>query len=416
MTLTPRGSAPPHPRPLIIPSSVIRKTKMRNFVNGRAARLEPSGIRKFFDIVSEMEGAISLGVGEPDFVTPWSIRDAAIRSVQRGLTQYTGNRGLPELRANICRYLKERFAVPADPEHTIVTVGASEAIDLTLRAVCEEGDEILVPQPCYVSYAPSVSLSGGTPVPVDCTADNDFILTPEQLERAVTPATKALILAYPNNPTGAVMTREQLEAIVPVILKHDLLVISDEIYAELTYTGRHVSIASLKDMSARTVVINGFSKAFAMTGWRIGYVCAPPEIDEAMFRIHQYTIMCAPRVSQHAANAALAEGFGDGLSVVAEMREDYARRGRFLANAFNSMGLRCFAPKGAFYVFPSVASTGLTGDEFASRLLAAQKVAVVPGSAFGGAGKLHVRCSYASSMQQLSEAIDRISAFLSSLK
>ncbi|MGN0817560.1 MAG: aminotransferase class I/II-fold pyridoxal phosphate-dependent enzyme [Candidatus Coproplasma sp.] len=389
---------------------------MRSFVNSRASGLKPSGIRKFFDIVQEMDGAISLGVGEPDFVTPYSIRDAAIRSVKKGLTQYTGNRGLPDLRENICRYLSERFNISAVPEHTLVTVGASEAIDLTLRAICEEGDEILVPQPCYVSYAPSVTLAGGTPVAVDCVADNDFILTPEQLETRITPKTKALILAYPNNPTGAVMTKEQLKAIIPVIEKHDLLVISDEIYAELTYVGKHVSIASLGNMSERTVVINGFSKAFAMTGWRVGFVCAPAEIDEAMFKIHQYTIMCAPRVSQHAASAALAEGFADGFSAVEEMREEYARRGRFLVNSFNSLGLKCFAPKGAFYVFPSVEKTGLSGEEFATRLLREKKVAVVPGTAFGDAGQFHVRCSYATGMAQLSEAIDRISDFVHSLK
>lgn len=388
---------------------------MRSFVNRRSAELKPSGIRKFFDIVQTMDGAISLGVGEPDFVTPFSIRDAAIRSVKKGLTQYTGNRGLPELRANICRYMKERFDLDCDPEHTLVTVGASEAIDLTLRAICEAGDEVLVPQPCYVSYAPSVSLAGGTPVPVNCVADNGFILTPEALEAAITPATKALIVAYPNNPTGGIMTREQLEAIVPVIEKHDLLVISDEIYAELTYVGKHVSIASLGNMPERTVVINGFSKAFAMTGWRVGFVCAPAEIDEAMFKIHQYTIMCAPRVSQHAANAALAEGFTDGFAVVEEMREEYARRGRFLVNSFNALGLECFQPRGAFYVFPSVAATGLDGETFAQRLLAAQKVAVVPGNAFGEAGEYHVRCSYATSMAQLSEAIDRISDFVKGL-
>lgn len=363
-----------------------------------------------------MDGAISLGVGEPDFITPYSIRDAAIRSVKKGLTQYTGNRGLPELRENIARYTKERFGVECDPAHIIVTVGASEAIDLTLRAICEEGDEILVPEPCYVSYAPSVTLSCGTPVKVNCVADNDFILTPEQLEAVITPKTKALILAYPNNPTGAIMTKEQLEAIIPVIEKHDLLVISDEIYAELTYEGKHVSIASLGDMCHRTVYINGFSKAFAMTGWRIGFVCAPKEIDEAMFKIHQYTIMCAPRVSQHAANSALVEGFADGFSDVESMREEYARRGRFLVNAFNSLGLKCFQPKGAFYVFPCVESTGLDGEEFANRLLREQKVAVVPGTAFGEAGKYHVRCSYATSMLQLIEAIDRITAFVESLK
>lgn len=388
---------------------------MRNFVNDRAESLKPSGIRKFFDIVQEMEGAISLGVGEPDFITPWYIRDAAVRSVKRGLTQYTGNRGLPELRENICRYMGERFSVECDPAHTIVTVGASEAIDLVLRAICETGDEILVPEPCYVSYAPIVTLAGGTPVAVECTSDNDFVLTPEKLEAAITPKTKALILAYPNNPTGAIMNKSQLEALIPVIEKHDLLVISDEIYAELTYVGKHVSIASLRDMRQRTVVINGFSKAFAMTGWRVGFVCAPKEIDEAMFKIHQYGIMCAPRVSQHAAAAALAEGFSDGFSVVEEMRAEYARRGRFMVNAFNSLGLKCFQPKGAFYVFPSIADTGLDGEEFANRLLKEKGVAVVPGSAFGEAGKMHVRCSYATSQENLSEAIGRISDFVKTL-
>lgn len=363
-----------------------------------------------------MDGAISLGVGEPDFVTPWYIRDAAVRSIKKGLTQYTGNRGLLELRENICRYMRERFDVACDPAHTIVTVGASEAIDLTLRAICDAGDQILVPEPCYVSYAPTVILAGGTPVAVNCTADNDFILTPEKLEEKITPKTKALILAYPNNPTGAIMTREQLQAIIPVIERHDLLVISDEIYAELTYVGKHVSIASLGNMRARTAVISGFSKAFAMTGWRVGFVCAPKEIDEAMFKIHQYGIMCAPRVSQHAAAAALSEGFSDGFSVVEEMRAEYARRGRFMVNAFNSLGLKCFQPKGAFYVFPSIASTGLDGEQFANRLLREQKVAVVPGSAFGEAGAMHVRCSYATSQENLSEAIKRITQFVNSIK
>ena len=381
-------------------------------MNRRAAELKPSGIRKFFDIVSEMKGAISLGVGEPDFVTPWNIRDSAVRSIKRGLTQYTGNRGLPELRENICRYLKERFDVNYSPEHTIVTVGASEAIDLVLRAVCDPGDEILVPSPCYVSYAPLVFMAGGVPVPLNCVAENEFIVTPELIAGACTPKTKAIILAYPNNPTGAIMTREQLEAIAPEIKKRDLLVISDEIYAELTYTGRHTSIASLVDMAERTVLISGFSKAFAMTGWRVGFVCAPPAIDDAMFKIHQYAIMCAPRMSQHAANTALAEGFSDGFATVEEMREEYKKRGGFLVNAFNSMNLKCFSPKGAFYVFPSVAATGLDGEQFANRLLEAKKVAVVPGDAFGEAGKYHVRCSYATSMSQLAEAIERIGDFV----
>lgn len=309
----------------------------RKFVNGRAASLQPSGIRKFFDVVATMEGAISLGVGEPDFITPWNVRDAAIRSLRRGYTQYTGNRGLPELRELVSRYLKERFAVEYPADNTIITVGASEAIDLALRATCESGDEVLVPEPSYVSYAPIVTLAGGTPVPVKCTAENDFILTPGLLEGAITERTKILILPYPNNPTGAVMTREQLLKIVPVILKHDLLVVTDEIYAELTYDGVHFSIASLPEMRERTVYIGGFSKAFAMTGWRVGFVCAPEEIDAAMLKIHQYTILCAPQMSQRAAVAALREGFADNFSTVAEMREEYRRRGGFLAGAFTAI-------------------------------------------------------------------------------
>lgn len=387
-------------------------TFMRNFVNKRAASLQPSGIRKFFDIVQKMEGAISLGVGEPDFVTPWNVRDAAIRSLRRGYTQYTGNRGLLELRGLISRYLKERFSVEYPADRTIVTVGASEAIDLALRATCGEGDEVLVPDPSYVSYAPTVTLAGGTPVSVKCVAENDFILTPEALEKVITKRTKILILPYPNNPTGAVMTKEQLEAVVPVILKHDLLVISDEIYAELTYGGKHFSIAALPQMSERTVYIGGFSKAFAMTGWRVGFVCAPKEVDEAMFKIHQYTILCAPQMSQRAAVCALEEGFADGFSTVAEMREEYSRRGRFLAGSLNNLGLKCFMPKGAFYVFASVEITGMDGETFANELLKEQKVAVVPGGAFGSAGVNFVRCSYASSMKQLAEAVERIGEFV----
>ncbi len=388
---------------------------MRKFVNDRAASLQPSGIRKFFDIVQKMEGAVSLGVGEPDFITPWNIRDAAIRSVQRGYTQYTGNRGLPELRELISRYLAERFNVHYPPERTIVTVGASEAIDLAMRAVCDVGDEILIPEPSYVSYAPTVTLAGGVAVPLKCSADNDFILTPDILEKAVTTKTKALILAYPNNPTGAIMTKAQLEAIIPVIEKHDLLVISDEIYAELTYVGGHVSIASMGNMAERTVLINGFSKAFAMTGWRVGFVCAPAEIDAAMFKIHQYTMLCAPQMGQRAAVCALKDGFSDGFSTVEEMRSEYNRRGNFLVNAFNSLGLKCFKPKGAFYVFPSVKATKLNGEQFATALLEKYKVAVVPGAAFGSAGESHVRCSYATSMQQLTLAIERITDFVEGL-
>ncbi len=388
---------------------------MRKFVNDRAASLQPSGIRKFFDIVQKMDGAISLGVGEPDFVTPWDIREAAISSIRLGYTQYTGNRGLPELRELVSRYLKERFDVEYPPERTIITVGASEAIDLALRAVCGEGDEVLVPEPSYVSYAPAVTLAGGTPIALRCTADNDFVLTPEIIERAITPKTKALILPYPNNPTGAIMKRSQLEGVAEAAEKHDLLIISDEIYAELTYDGKHESIASIGNMRERTVYIGGFSKAFAMTGWRVGFVSAPAEIDEAMFKIHQYTILCAPQMGQRAAVCALKEGFEDGFSTVEDMKNEYARRGRFLANSFNSMGLSCFLPKGAFYIFASVENTGLDGEEFANRLLAEKKVAVVPGSAFGEAGRYFVRCSYATSMAQLSEAVDRISEFLKEL-
>ena len=389
---------------------------MRNFVNPKVAALPPSGIRKFFDIVQTMPGAISLGVGEPDFITPWNVCEGAIRSLHHGITQYTGNRGLPELRELVCRYLKERFNVSYPPERTRIPVGASEAIDLSLRAICSDGDEILVPEPSYVSYSPTVTVAGGTPVPVKCTAENDFILTPEMLEKCITPRTKALILPYPNNPTGAIMTKEQLEAIVPVIKKHDILVISDEIYAELTYEGKHFSIASLPGMAERTVYISGFSKAFAMTGWRVGFVCAPEEIDNAMFKIHQYTIMCAPQISQRGAIVALKEGFDDGFAVVADMRGEYEKRGRFLANSLNALGLTCFMPKGAFYVFASVESTGLSGEEFANALLQEYKVAVVPGGAFGGAGNTFIRCSYATSMKQLKEAVNRITKFVNSKK
>ena len=389
---------------------------MKNFVNTRSAHLKPSGIRKFFDIVSEMKDAISLGVGEPDFITPWNIRDAAVRSIRRGYTQYTGNRGLPALREAIARYVKERFGVEYSPEHIIITVGASEGIDLVMRAVCEAGDEILVPDPGYVSYMPCVQLSGGTPVPVPCRQENGFILTPEALEAAITPKTKALVLPYPNNPTGGIMTRAQLEALVPVIVRHDLLVISDEIYAELTYGGRHVSVASLPGMRERTLLINGFSKAFAMTGWRIGFVCAPEEIDAAMLKIHQYTLLCAPSASQYAALEGLKDGFTDNFAVVESMRDEYDRRRRFMVDFFNNCGLRCFEPRGAFYVYPSVESTGKTGEAFAEGLLRAEKVAVVPGDAFGEAGKYHVRCSYATSVNNLREAAERIARYVKELR
>lgn len=389
---------------------------MRKFVNSKAENLKPSGIRKFFDIVSEMKDAISLGVGEPDFITPWNIRNAAVKSIQRGYTQYTGNRGLTALREQIARYMKERFGAEYSPEHILVTVGASEGIDLVMRAICEEGDEILVPDPGYVSYFPCVQLAGGTAVPVHCSAENGFILTPEAIERAVTPKTKAIVMPYPNNPTGGIMTKEQLEAIVPVIEKHDLLVVSDEIYAELTYGGKHVSVASLPGMKERTVVISGFSKAFAMTGWRIGFLCSPPEVDAAALKIHQYTLMCAPSAAQYAALEGLKDGFTDNFAVVESMREEYDRRRRFIVDFFNANGLPCFEPRGAFYAYPSVEKTGLTGEQFAGELLRAEKVAVVPGDAFGEAGRYHVRCSYATSMANLDTATERIAHFVKNLR
>ena len=322
---------------------------------------------------------------------------------------------MPELRARISEYLKARCSVEYAPQNIVVTVGASEAIDLSLRAICNPGDEILVPDPCYVSYAPCVELCGGVPVSVKCSAENEFKLTPEMLEAVITPKTKALIFPYPTNPTGGIMEREYLEAIVPVIEKHDLLVISDEIYAELTYGGQHVSIASLPGMQERTVLINGFSKAFAMTGWRIGYVAGPTDVLNAILKIHQYCIMCANTASQHAALYALEEGFQDGFQSVNEMREEYDKRRRFMVKSLNDLGLTCFEPKGAFYVFPSVASTGMSGEEFAEKLLLTERVAVVPGSAFGESAKDHVRCSYASSMKNLTEAIERIARFLKTL-
>ena len=388
---------------------------MRSFINEKSKALKPSGIRKFFDIVRETEGAISLGVGEPDFVTPWRVRSAAITSLQRGYTQYTGNRGLPKLLELVSRYLSERFALQYDPKNIIITVGGSEAIDLALRACIERGEEVLVPDPAYVSYAPLITMSDGVPVAVECREEDAFIVRPEAIEKAVTEKTKAIILTYPNNPTGAVMTKEQLEAIANVIIKHDLLVITDEIYAELTYGGRHCSIATLPGMKERTVYVSGFSKAFAMTGWRLGYVAAPAEIDNAMFKIHQYAMLCAPITSQYAGIEALSDGFSDGFSVVEEMREAYDKRRRFVLSSLQEIGLECFEPRGAFYAFPSVKNTGMDSEIFAERLLKEQKVAVVPGTAFGQFGTDNVRLSYATGVAQLNEAFERMSAFMKKL-
>ncbi len=389
---------------------------MREFVNKKAKLIQPSGIRKFFDIVRETEGAISLGVGEPDFVTPWKVRSAAITSLQRGYTQYTGNRGLPQLRDLIAQYLQARFALEYDPAHILVTVGGSEAIDLALRACVESGEEVLIPDPAYVSYSPLVAMSDGVPVHVECREEDNFVLTAENLEKAITPNTKAIILTYPNNPTGAIMTREQLEGIAKVFIKHDLLVITDEIYAELTYGGKHASIVNIPGMKERTVYIGGFSKAFAMTGWRMGFVCAPAEIDEAMFKIHQYAIMCAPTMSQYAAIEALKDGFSDNFATVEEMRDSYDKRRKFVLCSLKEIGLQCFEPRGAFYAFPSVKGTGMDSETFAGELLAKKKVAIVPGGAFGKFGEYNARISYATSMNALSEAFDRMADFVDSIK
>lgn len=385
---------------------------MRDFVNRKTKLLQPSGIRKFFDIVRETQGAISLGVGEPDFITPWKIRAAAITSLQRGYTQYTGNRGLPALLESVSRYLENRFSLHYDPKHILITVGGSEAIDLALRACIEQGDEILIPDPAYVSYSPLVSLSDGIPVHVECFERDNFVLKPENLEKAITSKTKALILTYPNNPTGAIMTKEELAKIAEVVIRHDLLVITDEIYAELTYGKQHVSIASLPNMKERTVYIGGFSKAFAMTGWRLGFACAPAEIDEGMFKIHQYGMLCAPITSQYAALEALNDGLSDGFATVEEMRDSYDKRRKFVLHSLKEIGLSCFEPQGAFYAFPSVRSTGLNGETFANKLLQEQKVAVVPGNAFGEFGEENVRISYATSMRSLTEAFERTAKFL----
>ena len=384
--------------------------------NPNVVAMKPSGIRKFFDIAAEMHDCISLGVGEPDFVTPWNIRDSAIKSIIAGKTQYTSNAGLMQLREMISKYLSERFGLTyCAKDEIIVTVGASEAIDMALRTFVAFGDEVLVPDPSYVSYQPNVQLVGGKAIPVITTMDNGFILTPESIEKAVTKKSKAIILPYPNNPTGAIMTKEQLLAIVPTIIKHNLIVIADEIYGELTYGDKHCSIASFEKMRERTVLISGFSKAFSMTGWRVGYVCAPKEILQQMYKIHQYTIMCASTNSQYGAYTALKEGFEDDFASVAQMREAYDMRRKYLVSEFRSMGMECFEPRGAFYVFPCVKGFNMTGDEFAEKLLYSQKVAVVPGSAFGQGGEYHVRCSYAYSMQSLKKACEKIRAFINTL-
>lgn len=371
--------------------------------------LKPSGIRRFFDIAAEMDHVISLGVGEPDFKTPWAIRQEAIRTLEKGQTWYTANAGLLPLRQEIARYLKNAVGVEYHPKDEIlVSVGGSEAIDLCVRALVQPGDQVLIPQPSFVCYDPIVQLAGGTPVIIQTKAENRFRLTPQELEEKITPSTKLLVLPYPNNPTGGVMKKEDLEAIAPVIEKHDLLVLSDEIYSELTYSGKHVSIASLPGMAQRTVVINGFSKSFAMTGWRLGYAAGPAPIIGLMVKIHQYAIMSAPTMSQYAAVEALRSC----MSSVEEMRQEYNLRRRYLVDALNKMGLSCFEPEGAFYVFPSIQSTGLTSEEFCEKLLQKERVAVVPGNAFGECGEGHVRISYSYSINHLKEALKRIQRFV----
>ena len=386
---------------------------MRNPLADQVVALKPSGIRKFFDIVSEMKDAISLGVGEPDFDTPWHIRDEGIYSLEKGRTFYTSNAGLKELKVEITNYLHRRVQTDYDPEHeVIVTVGGSEAIDIGLRAMLNPGEEVLIPQPSYVSYEPCTILAGGVPVIIDLKAENEFRLTAKELEEAITDKTKVLILPFPNNPTGAVMERKDLEEIARIIIEKDIFVMSDEIYSELTYKDEHVSIASLPGMKERTILINGFSKAFAMTGWRLGYACGPREIIEQMVKIHQFAIMCAPTTSQYAAVEALKNGDED----VAEMREAYNQRRRYLLHAFKEMGLPCFEPYGAFYVFPCIKEFGMTSEEFATRFLEEKKVAVVPGTAFGDSGEGFVRISYAYSLDNLKLAIGRLAEFVQELK
>lgn len=386
---------------------------MRNPLSERIVDIPFSGIRKFFDIAAEMTDVISLGVGEPDFDTPWHIRDEGIYSLERGKTAYTSNAGLKELKIEIAKYLERRFQVHYDyDKEMMVTVGGSEAIDIALRAMLDAGDEVLIPQPSYVSYLPCTVLANGTPVIINLKEENEFRLTAEELEAAITPKTKVLIMPFPNNPTGAIMERKDLEAVAEVIKKHDLYVISDEIYAELSYLENHVTIASLPGMRERTVLINGFSKSYSMTGWRLGYACAPKIILEQMLKIHQYAIMCAPTTSQYAAVEAVRHGDGD----VAAMREEYDGRRRYLMRRFEEMGLQCFEPYGAFYAFPSIQEFGITSDEFATRLLKEKKVVVVPGTAFGECGEGFLRVSYAYSLDKLKEALDRMEEFIAELR
>ncbi len=386
----------------------------QKLLSKRITGLKPSGIRRFFDLAGEMEEVISLGVGEPDFKTPWIIRRAGIRSLEDSKTWYTANAGLQELKDEIGEYLSRRFCLEYDrKDEIVVTVGGSEAIDIAIRAFVEEGDEVLIPEPSFVCYHPITVLSGGVPVPIETKEEDEFRLTPQELQDKITKRTKLLVLPFPNNPTGAVMRRKDLEAIAEVLRDTNIMVLSDEIYGELTYGGeRHVSIAEIDGMQERTILVGGFSKAFAMTGWRLGYACAPKQVMAQMLKIHQYAIMCAPTTSQYAAVKALR----DCEENVAQMREEYDMRRRLIVDGFNSLGLHCFEPRGAFYIFPCIKSTGLSSEEFCERLLYSQKVAVVPGNAFGESGEGYVRVSYSYSLSHIQEALKRIESFLTTLK
>lgn len=386
---------------------------MRNPLSEKVVEIKPSGIRKFFDIVNEMDDVISLSVGEPDFDTPWHIRDEGIYSLEKGRTFYTSNAGLKELKEEVANYLKRKQGVSYDPkDEVLITVGGSEAIDGALRAMLNPGDEVLIPQPSFVSYEPCTILADGVPVIIELKAENEFRLTAQELEEAITDKTKILVLSFPNNPTGAIMEKEDLEAIAEVVIKNDIYVISDEIYSELTYKEKHISIVEIPGMQKRTILINGFSKAFAMTGWRLGYACGPKAILEQMLKIHQFAIMCAPTTSQYAAVEALRNGDED----VEEMREAYNQRRRYLMHAFREMGLECFEPFGAFYVFPCIKEFGITSEEFATRFLKEEKVAVVPGTAFGDCGEGYLRISYAYSLENLKIAIGRLADFIDRLR
>lgn len=382
-----------------------------SYIAKNIQQMPPSGIRKFFDVANMMKGAISLGVGEPDFETPWHVREAAISSLEKGKTSYTANQGMQELREEISRYLEDRFQLKYNPkDQIVVTVGASEGIDIALRALVDPGDEVLLIEPSFVSYKPCITMAGGIPVVIDTKAENDFRVTAEEIACCITSKTKAIVLPFPNNPTGAIMEKKDLESIAKILIDNDIFVISDEIYAELTYGGNHVSIASIAGMMERTVVLNGFSKSFAMTGWRLGYAAGPKEVISNMNKIHQYIIMCAPTSSQYAGIEALR--FEDRDEEIDIMREAYDERRRVLVNGFRNMGLDCFEPKGAFYVFPSIQKTGMGSMEFCESLLESQKVAVVPGSAFGDSGEGFVRCSYAYCIKSIEEALDRIEKFV----